>query len=116
MDAFTVNLFAGISGGSGTATVDLGRRRTFFAWGTLHSIDSTAVFDRDNAAVVDIVDIDGNGVGGLIFGGDHFGGDGSPENVRLGALTGTGQRITFRLRAFHSEDLSVYATGTVLAL
>ncbi len=118
MIAFSVNLFAGTSGGgsTATATVDMGSIRTFHAWASIHTVDSTAVFDRDNAVVVDIVSIDGSPVTGLLNGGDHFGAPFSSANAGPGALSSRGRRVTFRLRAFHSEDLVVYATGTVLAL
>ncbi len=48
----------------------------------------------DNAVAIDIVDVDGQGQGGLVCGGDHFGPDGSSASLRVGALSGSRRRIT----------------------
>ncbi|MBA0124058.1 hypothetical protein H0B56_00705 [Haloechinothrix sp. YIM 98757] len=114
MQAFTVNLASVDSAGGETVTVDLGTRRTFYAWCQITVIDSLADFDRDNAAAIDIVRVDGTLTPWRAAGGDHFGPPGAVSNVRESAMSGAGQRITFRLRAFHKADLAVLGVGMVL--
>ena len=114
MNAYRVNVWSGVSGGSETATIDLGSGKQFYAWCQVNLIDSLADFDRDNAAAIDIYQVDGVRTTWRVSGGDHFGPDNTAQNVHEGALAGFGQRITFRIRAMHSEDLSVYGTGIVL--
>ena len=47
MDAFKVDLFAlKNEGGSASATIDLGRRRPFLAWGSVSMVDPLTDFDR----------------------------------------------------------------------
>lgn len=61
MDAFKVDLFAlKNEGGSASATIDLGRRRPFLAWGSVSMVDPLTDFDRDNAYAFDIFTIDGS--------------------------------------------------------
>lgn len=114
MQAFKVNVFSGGSGEQETVTLDLGRRQTFYAWCQVTMIDSLSDFDRDNAVAIDILSVDGNLTTWRASGGDHFGAADAVSNVREGALIGVGQRITFRLRAFHKSDLWVQGTGIVL--
>ena len=116
MDAFKVSVFSGVSGVGETATIDLGRPRQFFAWTQINMVDSLADFDRDNAVAIEVFQVDGNTTTWRVSGGDHFGASGTAPNVHEGALSGFGQRITFRIRAMHSSDLSVFGTGVVLAL
>ena len=114
MNAYRVNVWSGVSGVGETATIDLGRAQPFYAWCQLNLVDSLADFDRDNAVAIDIFQIDGVRPTWRVSGGDHFGPNGTAQNVHEGALAGFGQRITFRIRAMHSEDLAVYGTGVVL--
>lgn len=114
MQAFKVNLFSGGSGEQETATINLGGGKVFYAWCQITMIDSLADFDRDNAVAIDIVRVDGNLTTWRASGGDHFGSTGAESNVREGAMSGFGQRITFRLRAFHKADLWVQGIGMVL--
>jgi hypothetical protein len=114
MQAIRVNLFSGGNGEQETVTVDLGWERTFYAWCQVNAIDSLNDFDRDNAVAIDIVRVDGNLTTWRASGGDHFGPANAESNVREGALTGFGRRVTFRLRAFHKSDLWAYGTGIVL--
>lgn len=114
MQAFTVNLASASGAGGETVTVNLGYRRTFYAWCQITVIDSFSDFDRDNAAAIDILRVDGTLTPWRAAGGDHFGSPGDVSNVREGAMTGVGQRITFRLRAFHKADLAVLGVGMVL--
>lgn len=117
MDAFRVNLAAlKNEGGSASATVDLGGRRRFLAWGSVTMVDSLVDFDRDNAVALDIFTVDGVRTAGRVSGGDHWGPDGSPDNVFDGALVGFGQRVNFWLRSLHSDDLDSFGVGIVLLL
>ena len=114
MNAYRVNIFSGVSGVSSTATVDLGSAQRFYAWCQINLIDSLNDFDRDNAVAVEIYSVDGVRTAWQVSGGDHFGAQNTSQNVHQGALVSTGRRITFRIRALHSEDLSAYGTGIVL--
>lgn len=114
MQAYTVDLYSGISGGSETATIDLGTTELFLAWCQVNMIDSLSDFDSDNAVAIDIIDVDGKRTDSIIHNGAHFGVQGSKANVYVGALKGNGRKITFRLRAFHTQDLAVFGTGIVL--
>ena len=97
MDAFKVDLFAlKNEGGSASATIDLGRRRPFLAWGSVSMVDPLTDFDRDNAYAFDIFTVDGNLTASRVFGGDHWGPQGSGEQRfrRRGAgLWATGQLL-----------------------
>ncbi len=114
MNAYRVHIFSGVSGGSETATINLGSPRTFYAWCQINMIDSLTDFDRDNAVAMDIYQVDGVRTGWMVSGGDHFGDANTAANVHQGAMVGFGQRITFRIRAMHSADLSVSGTGIVI--
>ncbi len=114
MNAYSTNLFSGVNGGSETATIDLGSIQNFYAWCQINMVDSLSDFDRDNAVVIEIYQVDSVETWKIIYGGDHFGSNGSASNVHIGAISGRGRRITFRMRAMHSEDLSAFGTGIVL--
>ena len=114
MNAYMTNVYSGVNGGSETATINLGTTRNFSAWCQVNMVDSLADFDQDNAVVIEIYQVDGAETWKTIYGGDHFGSEGSSSNVHPGAMSGSGQRITFRMRAMHSEDLSAFGTGIVL--
>jgi len=114
MNAYRVNVWSGVSGVGETATIDLGSPRQFYAWCQVNLIDSLTDFDRDNAVAIDIFQVDGTLTPWRVSGGDHFGPANTPQNVREGAFMGYGQRITFRIRASHSDDLAVFGTGIVL--
>jgi hypothetical protein len=117
MDAFKVDLFAlKNEGGTGSATVDLGRARRFLAWGSVTMVDPLTDFDRDNAVALDIFTVDGALTSSQVSGGDHWGTAGSSANVFDGAVAGFGQRISFFLRSIHSDDLDSFGVGIVLAL
>ena len=116
MDGYEVSLWAlKNSGGSGSATIDLGRNRSFIAWANVTMIDSLSDFDRDNAVVAEVYQVDGAETWKAVFGGDHWGGAGSSSNVHQGAYVGYGRRITFRIRSMHSDDLDSYGMGVVVA-
>jgi hypothetical protein len=117
VDAFTLDLFALQSeGGSASATIDLGRRRPFLAWGSVSMVDPLIDFDRDNAYAFDIFTVDGIQTASRLTGGDHWGPPGSGNNVFDGAVRGFGQRINFWLRTIHSADLDTFGVGVVLTL
>jgi hypothetical protein len=114
MPAYVANLYSGFEEASETATIDLGSTRDFFAWCQINMMDSLADFDEDNAVAIDIFQIDGvETTSSRIWGGDHWGAADSSSNVHDGAISGRGRRITFRLRAMHSDDLESYGTGIV---
>lgn len=117
MQAFKVDLFALKNlGGSASATIDLGRRRPFLAWGSVTMVDSLADFDRDNAYAFDIFTIDGSKTSWRVSGGDHWGPANGGNNVYEGAVSGTGRFVNFWLRSIHSDDLDTFGVGVVLAL
>lgn len=113
MQAYRVNVY-GVSGVTGTATINLGSPKTFYAWCQINMIDSYTDFDRDNAVAIEIYQVDGNRTTWRVSGGDHFGASNTSSNVHEGALSGYGQRITFRMRSMHSSDLAASGTGIVL--
>lgn len=117
MDAFEVSLW-GLKngGGTGTATIDLGRSRSFLAWATVTMVDSLNDFDADNAVVAEVFRVDGAEAWRAVHGGRHWGDAGASTNVHQGAYVGFGRRITFRIRSLHSADLDSYGTGVVIAL
>jgi hypothetical protein len=114
MPAFTREMFARRSNCTSTVTIDLGTSTTFLAWGEVTFIDSLADFDRDNAVAIDIPFIDGLRTNTRLFGGDHLGDNGAFSNLHEGALVRFGRRVTFRLRAFHSDDLECFGYGVVI--
>ncbi len=117
MQAFKVDLFALKNlGGSASATVDLGRRRPFLAWGSVTMVDSLADFDRDNAYAFDIFTIDGTKTSWRVSGGDHWGPANGGKNVYEGAFAGTGRFVNFWLRSIHTDDLDTFGVGVVLTL
>ncbi|MBH0008370.1 hypothetical protein ESZ53_07600 [Salinibacterium sp. UTAS2018] len=113
MDAHQVNLW-NFGSGSTTAEINLGRRRSFLAWGSVTFTDPLTDYDRDNGVAMEVFQIDGSTLGSVGSGGAHLGSSGSTSNLRPGAFRGSGQRITFRLRTFHVSDLENYAVGCVL--
>jgi hypothetical protein len=117
MQAYKVDLFALKNlGGSASATVDLGRRRRFLAWGSVTMIDSLNDFDRDNAYAFDIFTVDGVKTTSRVHGGAHWGPSGSGDNVYEGAVGGVGRFVNFWLRSIHTDDLDTFGVGVVLAL
>ncbi|SDZ20104.1 hypothetical protein SAMN05660209_05005 [Geodermatophilus africanus] len=115
MGAAIRQLFA-VGNGDATATVtmDLGSPQTFLAWGAITWIDSTATFDRDNAVGIDITHVDGVRTGTALQGGDHLGDPGALKNLHQGAVFRFGRTVTFRLRAFHGEDLNALGYGIAI--
>jgi hypothetical protein len=79
-------------------------------------IDSLNDFDADNAVVAEVFQVDGAETWKAVTGGAHWGAPGASSNVHQGAYVGYGQRITFRLRSIHSDDLDSYGMGVVVAL
>jgi hypothetical protein len=114
MAAFVREMFASRASGTSTVTVNLGSPTTFLAWGDITFIDSLADFDRDNAAAIDIPFVNGSRTDTRLFGGDHLGDNGAFSNLHQGALVRFGQSVTFRLRAFHSDDLECLGYGIVI--
>jgi hypothetical protein len=115
MAAIVRQMFARGSGdGAATVTIDLGAPTAFLAWGSITSIDSLADFDRDNAAAIDIPYVDGVRTNDRLSGGGHWGIEGAYSNLYQGALVSTGRTVTFRLRAFHAEDLACFGYGIII--
>ena len=104
------------TGGFGSVAIDLGRRRRFVAWAIISMIDSLREFDADNAVVAEVFQVDGVETWRAMHGGAHWGPSGDSANVHQGAFVGTGQRVTFRLRVLHSDDLDAYGMGVVAML
>ena len=114
------SLFARKSNGTSTVTVDLGAPKFFLAWGIVTVVDSISDFDSDNAVVIDIPFVGQDAGPGVrqpveLFGGAHFGSSGALSNVYPGAVRRFGRTVTFRLRAFHSDDLECFGYGIVIA-
>ena len=108
MDAFRVDLFAlKNEGGSASATIDVGRRRPFRAWGSVSMVDPLTDFDRDNAFV-----FDGRGTLGAAGQRDQRLRRGSPRVRTPGELLAPDHpfRGPGHLRRRHSADagLNVY--------
>jgi Matrixin/Putative peptidoglycan binding domain len=103
-------------GGYGTVAIDLGRRQRFLAWATVTMIDALNDFDSDNAVVAEVFQVDGAETWKAVFGGAHWGPAGDTANVHQGAYVGYGQRVTFRIRSIHHDDLDAYGMGTVMTL
>jgi hypothetical protein len=115
MSAVVREMFAtGVGDGVATVTIDLGAPTVFLAWGNITFIDSLIQFDRDNAAAIDIPFVDGVRTNARVFGGDHLGDEGAFSNLHEGALVRRGRSVTFRLRAFHAEDLDCFGYGVVI--
>lgn len=114
MPAFTREMFASRASGTATVTIDLGAPTVFVAWGDVTWIDSLSTFDADNAVAIDIPFIDGVRTNTRLFGGAHLGDSGAFSNLHEGALVRFGRRVTFRLRAFHSDDLEAFGYGIVI--
>lgn len=113
MEARTINIW-NFGDGYETATIDLGRQRSFLAWGSITFTDPLTDYDRDNGTAIEVYMVDGNRLGSYGYGGDHLSSSGSYLNLRPGAYRGYGRRITFRLRTFHVSDLENYGVGIVL--
>jgi hypothetical protein len=117
MAAYRVNLAAlKNNGGSASATVDLGKTRSFLAWGSVTMVDSLSDFDDDNAYAFDIFTIDGVKTPTAVYGGAHWGPLGSGSNVYQGAWVGSGRYINMWLRSIHTADLDTYGVGCVVTL
>jgi hypothetical protein len=114
MSAVVREMFASRAVGSTSVTIDLGVSSVFLAWGDVTWIDSLATFDRDNAVAIDIPFVDGARTSTRLSGGDHLGDAGAFSNLHEGALVRFGRRVTFRLRAFHSDDLEAFGYGIVI--
>lgn len=114
MPAVTREMFARRANGTATVTIDLGSPTVFLAWGDVTFIDSLNNFDRDNAVAIDIPFVDGARTSTRLSGGDHLGDAGAFSNLHEGALVRFGRRVTFRLRAFHSDDLECFGYGIVI--
>jgi hypothetical protein len=114
MAAFVREMFARRAAGTTTLTVDLGTPQTFLAWGTITWLDPLTDFDRDNAAAIDITHVDGARTSTRLSGGDHLGDAGAFSNLHQGALVRFGRQVTFRLRAFHSDDFECFGYGIVI--
>lgn len=117
MQAFRVNLWALKSeGGSASATINLGWKRPFLAWGSVTMIDPLTDFDRDNAVAFDIFTVDGQRTTSRVYSGDHWGPQGAGNNVFDGVVIGYGQFIEFWLRSIHAADLDAFGVAIVLTL
>jgi hypothetical protein len=115
MGAVVREMFASGPGtATSTVTIDLGVSTVFVAWGDVTWIDSTATFDRDNAVAIDIPFVDFNRTATRLSGGDHLGDAGAFSNLHEGAMVRFGRFVTFRLRAFHGDDLNCFGYGIVI--
>jgi hypothetical protein len=115
MAAIVRNLFVvGNGTPTETVTVDLGSPQIFVAWGIITWIDPQNNFDRDNAVAIDIPFIDGVRTPRRLFGGDHLGADGQFSNLFQTAVVRFGRTVTFRLRAFHGDDLNAAGNGIII--
>lgn len=103
-------------GGSDSVTIDLGSQRPFIAWGSVSMIDPLNDFDADNAYALDIFTIDGELTGSKVHGGEHWGAEGSGNNVFEGAVVGNGRFIEVWLRAIHTDDLDAFGVACVVTL
>jgi len=94
-------------------TVNLGTSRRVFAFISITSMDPRHDFDRGDAFLAEIYQVDGNDhrSGNWWFGGDHLGSSGSDPNLRNPSFVGLAQSITFRLRS--TQDASVWALAVV---
>jgi hypothetical protein len=113
---FNIPMTAINATGNASVTFNLGRRRPFLCWVNVTMIDSLSSFDRDNAVVADIFTIDGVQQPTRVFGGDHWGPNGSGDNVMPGVRVGFGQLINCWLRVFHISDLEAYGEAVVMTL
>ena len=114
MAAFVREMFASRANGTATVTINLGAPQIFLAWGDVTWIDSLSNFDSDNAVAIDIPFVDGARTATCLSGGAHLGDAGAFSNLHQGALVRFGQTVTFRLRAFHSDDLECFGYGIVI--
>jgi len=112
--AFREMFAVGNGTATSTVTIDLGSSQVFLAWGDVTFIDPLNNFDRDNAVAVDIPFIDGVRTSTRLNGGDHLGAAGAFSNLHQGAVIRAGRRITYRLRAFHGDDLNAFGYGLVI--
>jgi hypothetical protein len=115
MDAHRINIW-NFGDGYELATVDLGRSRSFLAWGSITFTDPLTDYDRDNGVAIEVYMVNGVRVGYVASGGAHLKSPGDYRNLRPGAYRGYGRRVTFRLRTFHVSDLESYGVGCVLTL
>jgi hypothetical protein len=82
-------------------------------------IDSRILFDRDNAVSAEVFRVDGRILPPRVFGGDHWGPEGSNSNIRPGAFIGFGRTIDFVLDlpiTGGGTDLDAYGEAVVLTL
>ena len=115
MQAFTVPMYAHSFGGA-SVSIDLGFPRPFLAWATVTMIDPQSSFNKDNAVVADIYEVDGVRLPSRVNGGDHWGSPDNASNVYPGAFAGFGQRIDIYLRAVNIGDLEAYGEAVALTL
>lgn len=113
---FNIPMTAINATGNASVTFNLGRPRPFVCWVSVTMIDSLSSFDRDNAVVADIFTIDGIQQPSRVFGGDHWGPNGSGSNVMPGVRVGFGRLINCWLRVFHISDLEAYGEAVVMTL
>lgn len=104
------------TGGSHVKRVNFSEAKPRVAWVQRTMADPLTDFDRDNAWVAEIIEVDDNRINTLVFGGNHWGSEGSPNNVHQGAFAGTFQSVTFRVSGTHTADLDVFGVGCVLTL
>ncbi len=104
------------SGGSHVTRVRFSETRPRVAWVQRTMADPLTDFDRDNAWTAEIIEVDENRIDTRVFGGDHWGSEGSPNNVHQGAFAGTFRSVTFRVSGTHTADLDVFGVGCVMSL
>jgi hypothetical protein len=112
--AFREMFAVGNGTATSTVTIDLGSPQTFIAWGDVTFVDPLNNFDRDNAVAIDIPFVDGSRTATRLSGGGHLGDPGAFSNLHQGAIIRFGRSVTFRLRAFHGDDLNAFGYGLVI--
>ena len=122
MDVTRVRLdaFGGVPAGSGgiletTATVNLGSRTNFAAWGTINYFGGlgSGPWDFDNGVALEIFSVDGN-IAPIDALNGRFGPPGAFTNLHTNFLRGFGQFIVFRFRIFQPEEMEGQASGIVM--
>jgi hypothetical protein len=97
------------------ATVDLGGPHTFLAWASTGLIygQGSGPWDFDNAIAAEVFQVDGNIVASDVS-GETLGPPGDLRNLFQTCFVGYGSTVTFRLRVWQTEEMSVVARGIVL--
>ena len=104
------------TGGCDVKRVVFEDERPRLAWVQRTMVDPLTDFDRDNAWIGEIIEVDESRIDTRVSGGDHWGSPGSPNNVHQGAVAANARSITFRISATHTSDLDLFGVGCVVAV